>query len=77
MMSEHDPITDDEAKRQLRQGDLPVQPDRPLEPPADGVTLLPRSWDTAGTPIDAHVEGLPDTDPVREAVIADDWPEPG
>lgn len=63
-----------DSERQLRQGDLPVQPHRPLEPPADGTTVLPGQWDSPDAEVEANLQDDWEPDPVREAVIADDWP---
>lgn len=72
------PVEDGKAhdsERQLRQGDLPVTPDRALEPPADGVAVLPTDWDESSAPINADLEDDLEDDPVREAVVAEDWPQ--
>lgn len=74
----HEPVEDGKAhdsERRLRQGDLPVTPDRSLEPPADGVTVLPHHWDESNAPIDADLGGDLERDPVREAVVVEDWPK--
>lgn len=74
-MSEHDTEPRQTgSERQLRQGDLPVHPDRPLEPPADGVTILPSNWDVEDVPVHAELEEEPKPDPVRDAILAEDWP---
>jgi hypothetical protein len=62
-------------ERQLRQGDLPVTPDRNLEPPSDGVTILPEHWEDSDTPVEAELESDLEVDPIRHAITADDWPK--
>ena len=66
---------EEEHRRQLRQGDLPVQPDRPLEPPADGVSIFPTHMDIDTTPLLGELEQEPEPDPVRDAVLSEDWPD--
>ena len=64
-----------EHRRQLRQGDLPVQPDRPPEPPADGVSIFPTGMNTDTEPLEGELEQERAPDPVREAVLSEDWPD--
>ena len=63
-----------DSKRQLRQGDLPVHPDRMLEPPADGVAIFPTDLDVDTEPLRGELAEEPEPDPVRDSVLAEDWP---
>ncbi len=46
------------------------------EKPADGMTVFPSSWNHPQTEISGDVAPSPDAgaDPVRESVLAEDWP---